>query len=186
MDYINKEFLIFITEKVNNIEFMIFLIISIVSWVIKKNVTDRIEQSKEFFISSYNEDLSRLNEINSMLIFLSLEPENNKKSKKLFKLLVKNIHLIEFEDMNKFLNNIYENYHNGKPINERLYFKFLEKIGEIIKEKNKIIETHKQEYVYSNTHYIKFYSKKITLSLVWILSILALLYIVKYFVQVFV
>lgn len=183
MDYLNSDLLQFILAKADDIEFIVFLFVSIAAWIIKTNFIESIEKSKDIFINTYKDEINILNQINSLLILLSLEPENSKKSKKVFEILVKNIHILKYNNKYDFLNNIYKNYTNKEKINERLFIEFLRSIRQSIKEKNNIIEKHKKIYVDYNKHYLKFYLYKFVKSVFMIVLILVILYAIKYIFQ---
>ncbi len=181
-----KNILIFINNKINDIEFILFLILSICSLIIKKYITDSIIQSENIFINTQKKDLNNLNKIYFSLVQLSLKPNSKYKSKKLYKVLLKNHCIIESKKDNDLLKNIYENYTTNKPLNEKLIFDYLREIQTKIKEINNIIRKNNSKYIEYNSKPIIFYLKKILFSLLLIIIIISILYFLRsFYIQLF-
>ena len=181
-----KNILIFINNKINDIEFILFLILSICSLIIKKYITDSIIQSENIFINTQKKDLNNLNKIYFSLVQLSLKPNSKYKSKKLYKVLLKNHSIIESKKDNDLLKNIYENCTINKPLNEELIFDYLRQIQTKIKEINNIIKKNNYKYLEYNSKPIKFYSKKIFFSLSLIILTILILYGLRYcYIEIF-
>lgn len=106
---LSNEILTFIDGKMNDIEFIVFLIISIFSLVIKKFITDSIAQSEKIFINTQKENLKKLNKIYFALVQLSLKPNSKFRSKKLYKLLLNNFYTMNTKEDTKLLESIYDN-----------------------------------------------------------------------------
>ena len=180
-----KNILLLIDTKINDIEFIIFLIIGICSFVIKKFITDSMTQSENIFINTQKENLNNLNKIYFNLVQLSLEPNSKSKSKKLYKLLLKNSFILVKKE-NDLLKNIYENYTTNKPLNEKLIFDYLREIQTKIKEINNIIRKNNSKYIEYNSKPIIFYLKKILFSLLLIIIIISILYFLRsFYIQLF-
>lgn len=185
-EYLFNNILLLIDTKINDIEFIIFLIIGICSFVIKKYITDSITQSENIFINTQKENLNNLNKIYFNLVQLSLKPNSKSKSKKLYKVLLKNHSIIESKKDNDLLKNIYENYTINKPLNEGLIFDYLRQIQTKIKEINNIIKKNNYKYIEYNSKPIRFYSKKIFFSLLFIILTILFLYGVRYcYIEIF-
>ncbi len=181
-----KNILLLIDTKINDIEFIIFLIIGICSFVIKKFITDSMTQSENIFINTQKENLNNLNKIYFNLVQLSLKPNSKYKSKKLYKVLLKNHSIIESKKDNDLLKNIYENYTTNKPLNEKLIFDYLREIQTKIKEINNIIRKNNSKYIEYNSKPIIFYLKKILFSLLLIIIIISILYFLRsFYIQLF-
>lgn len=118
MSWIDKnlfeEIFILINSKINDIEFIIFLILSIFSLVIKKHITDSIAQSEKIFLNTQKAKLKKLNKIYFSIVQLVLKPNSKSKTKKLYKLLLKNPYTIDSKKDNYLLENFYENYTKTK------------------------------------------------------------------------
>ena len=181
-----KNILLLIDTKINDIEFIIFLIIGICSFVIKKYITDSITQYENIFINTQKENLNNLNKIYFNLVQLSLKPNSKSKSKKLYKLLLKNSFILVKKENDDLLKNIYESYTSKKPLNERLILDYIRNIQTKIKEINKIIETNNSKYLEYNSNPTWFYLKKILLSASLILFTISILYILRYcYIKIF-
>ena len=185
-EYLFKNILLLIDTKMNDIEFIIFLIIGICSFVIKKYITDSITQSENIFINTQKENLNNLNKIYFNLVQLSLKPNSKSKSKKLYKLLLKNSFILVKKENDDLLKNIYESYTSKKPLNERLILDYIRNIQTKIKEINKIRETNNSKYLEYNSNPTWFYFKKILLSASLILFTISILYILRYcYIKIF-
>ena len=181
-----KNILLLIDTKINDIEFIIFLIIGICSFVIKKFITDSMTQSENIFINTQKENLNNLNKIYFNLVQLSLEPNSKSKSKKLYKLLLKNSFILVKKENDDLLKNIYESYTSKKLLNEKLILDYIRNIQTKIKEINQIIETNNLKYLEYNSNPIWFYFKKILLSASLILFTISILYILRYcYIKIF-
>ena len=181
-----KNILLLIDTKINDIEFIIFLIIGICSFVIKKYITDSITQSENIFINTQKENLNNLNKIYFNLVQLSLEPNSKSKSKKLYKLLLKNSFILVKKENDDLLKNIYESYTSKKLLNEKLILDYIRNIQTKIKDINQIIETNNLKYLEYNSNPIWFYFKKILLSASLILFTISILYILRYcYIKIF-
>lgn len=176
-----KNILIFINNKIDDVEFILFLILSICSLIIKKYIMDSIIQSENIFINTQKKDLNNLNKIYFSLVQLSLKPNSKYKSKKLYKVLLKSHCIIENKKDNDLLKNIYENYTTNKPLNEKLIFDYIREIQTKIKEINNIIKKNNSKYLEYNSKPIIFYFKKILFSVSLIIFTLLILYFLRFF-----
>ncbi|MBE3609211.1 hypothetical protein [Campylobacter californiensis] len=174
-----KNILLFINDKINDVEFILFLILGICSLIIKKYITDSVAQSENIFINTQKENLDNLNQIYFCLVQLSLKPNSKSNAKKLYKLLLKNSYIVDIKENNDLLKNVYENYSKDKPLNEKLIFDYLRKIQDKIKEINNIINKNNSRYLEQQNNPVKFYLKKASFSLFLIIFILLILYVLR-------
>ncbi|MDU5326079.1 hypothetical protein [Campylobacter ureolyticus] len=177
---LSNEILTFIDGKMNDIEFIVFLIISIFSLVIKKFITDSIAQSEKIFINTQKENLKKLNKIYFALVQLSLKPNSKFRSKKLYKLLLNNFYTMNTKEDTKLLESIYDNYEKNKDLNEKMILEYTRKIQIKIKEINNIIDKNNSTYSEFQSNPIIFYFKKMLLAIFIVFLILIILYIFKY------
>ncbi|WP_143296736.1 hypothetical protein [Campylobacter ureolyticus] len=164
----------------NDIEFIVFLIISIFSLVIKKFITDSIAQSEKIFINTQKENLKKLNKIYFALVQLSLKPNSKFRSKKLYKLLLNNFYTMNTKEDTKLLESIYDNCEKNKDLNEKMILEYTRKIQIKIKEINNIIDKNNSTYSKFQSNPIIFYFKKMLLAIFIVFLILIILYIFKY------
>ncbi|MCZ6160628.1 hypothetical protein [Campylobacter ureolyticus] len=164
----------------NDIEFIVFLIISIFSLVIKKFITDSIAQSEKIFINTQKENLKKLNKIYFALVQLSLKPNSKFRSKKLYKLLLNNFYTMNTKEDTKLLESIYDNCEKNKDLNEKMILEYTRKIQIKIKEINNIIDKNNSTYSEFQSNPIIFYFKKMLLAIFIVFLILIILYIFKY------
>lgn len=177
---LSNEILTFIDGKMNDIEFIVFLIISIFSLVIKKFITDSIAQSEKIFINTQKENLKKLNKIYFALVQLSLKPNSKFRSKKLYKLLLNNFYTMNTKEDTKLLESIYDNCEKNKDLNEKMILEYTRKIQIKIKEINNIIDKNNSTYSEFQSNPIIFYFKKMLLAIFIVFLILIILYIFKY------
>ncbi len=177
---LSNEILTFIDGKMNDIEFIVFLIISIFSLVIKKFITDSIAQSEKIFINTQKENLKKLNKIYFALVQLSLKPNSKFRSKKLYKLLLNNFYTMNTKEDTKLLESIYDNCEKNKDLNEKMILEYTRKIQIKIKEINNIIDKNNSTYSEFQSNPIMFYIKKILLVICIVFSMLVFLYVLQY------
>lgn len=177
---LSNEILTFIDGKMNDIEFIVFLIISIFSLVIKKFITDSIVQSEKIFINTQKENLKKLNKIYFALVQLSLKPNSKFRSKKLYKLLLNNFYTMNTKEDTKLLESIYDNCEKNKDLNEKMILEYTRKIQIKIKEINNIIDKNNSTYSEFQSNPIMFYIKKILLVICIVFSMLVFLYVLQY------
>lgn len=177
---LSNEILTFIDGKMNDIEFIVFLIISIFSLVIKKFITDSIAQSEKIFINTQKENLKKLNKIYFALVQLSLKPNSKFRSKKLYKLLLNDFYTMNTKEDTKLLESIYDNCEKNKDLNEKMILEYTRKIQIKIKEINNIIDKNNSTYSEFQSNPIIFYFKKMLLAIFIVFLILIILYIFKY------
>ena len=177
---LSNEILTFIDGKMNDIEFIVFLIISIFSLVIKKFITDSIAQSEKIFINTQKENLKKLNKIYFALVQLSLKPNSKFRSKKLYKLLLNNFYTMNTKEDTKLLESIYDNCEKNKDLNEKMILEYTRKIQIKIKEINNIIDKNNSTYSEFQSNPIVFYIKKILLVICIVFSMLVFLYVLQY------
>lgn len=176
---LSNEILTFIDGKMNDIEFIVFLIISIFSLVIKKFITDSIAQSEKIFINTQKENLKKLNKIYFALVQLSLKPNSKFRSKKLYKLLLNNFYTMNTKEDTKLLESIYDNCEKNKDLNEKMILEYTRKIQIKIKEINNIIDKNNSTYSEFQSNPIVFYIKKILLVIYIVFSMLVFLYFLQ-------
>lgn len=176
---LSNEILTFIDGKMNDIEFIVFLIISIFSLVIKKFITDSIAQSEKIFINIQKENLKKLNKIYFALVQLSLKPNSKFRSKKLYKLLLNNFYTMNTKEDTKLLESIYDNCEKNKDLNEKMILEYTRKIQIKIKEINNIIDKNNSTYSEFQSNPIVFYIKKILLVIYIVFSMLVFLYVLQ-------
>lgn len=176
---LSNEILTFIDGKMNDIEFIVFLIISIFSLVIKKFITDSIAQSEKIFINTQKENLKKLNKIYFALVQLSLKPNSKFRSKKLYKLLLNNFYTMNTKEDTKLLESIYDNCEKNKDLNEKMILEYTRKIQIKIKEINNIIDKNNSTYSEFQSNPIVFYIKKILLVIYIVFSMLVFLYVLQ-------
>lgn len=176
---LSNEILTFIDGKMNDIEFIVFLIISIFSLVIKKFITDSIAQSEKIFINTQKENLKKLNKIYFALVQLSLKPNSKFRSKKLYKLLLNNFYTMNTKEDTKLLESIYDNCEKNKDLNEKMILEYTRKIQIKIKEINNIIDKNNSTYSEFQSNPIMFYIKKILLVICIVFSMLVFLYFLQ-------
>ncbi|MCI6641651.1 MULTISPECIES: hypothetical protein [Campylobacter] len=176
---LSNEILTFIDGKMNDIEFIVFLIISIFSLVIKKFITDSIAQSEKIFINTQKENLKKLNKIYFALVQLSLKPNSKFRSKKLYKLLLNNFYTMNTKEDTKLLESIYDNCEKNKDLNEKMILEYTRKIQIKIKEINNIIDKNNSTYSEFQSNPIMFYIKKILLVICIVFSMLVFLYVLQ-------
>ena len=176
---LSNEILTFIDGKMNDIEFIVFLIISIFSLVIKKFITDSIAQSEKIFINTQKENLKKLNKIYFALVQLSLKPNSKFRSKKLYKLLLNNFYTMNTKEDTKLLESIYDNCEKNKDLNEKIILEYTRKIQIKIKEINNIIDKNNSTYSEFQSNPIVFYIKKILLVIYIVFSMLVFLYVLQ-------
>ncbi|WP_281529626.1 hypothetical protein [Campylobacter hominis] len=176
---LSNEILTFIDGKMNDIEFIVFLIISIFSLVIKKFITDSIAQSEKIFINTQKENLKKLNKIYFALVQLSLKPNSKFRSKKLYKLLLNNFYTMNTKEDTKLLESIYDNCEKNKDLNEKMILEYTRKIQIKIKEINNIIDKNNSTYSEFQSNPIMFYIKKILLVIYIVFSMLVFLYVLQ-------
>lgn len=176
---LSNEILTFIDGKMNDIEFIVFLIISIFSLVIKKFITDSIAQSEKIFINTQKENLKKLNKIYFALVQLSLKPNSKFRSKKLYKLLLNNFYTMNTKEDTKLLESIYDNCEKNKDLNEKMILEYTRKIQIKIKEINNIIDKNNSTYSEFQSNPIVFYIKKILLVICIVFSMLVFLYVLQ-------
>lgn len=176
---LSNEILTFIDGKMNDIEFIVFLIISIFSLVIKKFITDSIAQSEKIFINTQKENLKKLNKIYFALVQLSLKPNSKFRSKKLYKLLLNNFYTMNTKEDTKLLESIYDNCEKNKDLNEKMILEYTRKIQIKIKEINNIIDKNNSTYLEFQSNPIMFYIKKILLVVCIVFSMLVFLYVLQ-------
>ncbi|MCZ6172738.1 hypothetical protein [Campylobacter ureolyticus] len=164
----------------NDIEFIVFLIISIFSLVIKKFITDSIAQSEKIFINTQKENLKKLNKIYFALVQLSLKPNSKFRSKKLYKLLLNNFYTMNTKEDTKLLESIYDNCEKNKDLNEKMILEYTRKIQIKIKEINNIIDKNNSTYSEFQSKPIIFYVKKIVSAIYIVFYILVILYALQY------
>lgn len=177
---LSNEILTFIDGKMNDIEFIVFLIISIFSLVIKKFITDSIAQSEKIFINTQKENLKKLNKIYFALVQLSLKPNSKFRSKKLYKLLLNNFYTMNTKEDTKLLESIYDNCEKNKDLNEKMILEYTRKIQIKIKEINNIIDKNNSTYSEFQSKPIIFYVKKIVSAIYIVFYILVILYALQY------
>lgn len=176
---LSNEILTFIDGKMNDIEFIVFLIISIFSLVIKKFITDSIAKSEKIFINTQKENLKKLNKIYFALVQLSLKPNSKFRSKKLYKLLLNNFYTMNTKEDTKLLESIYDNCEKNKDLNEKMILEYTRKIQIKIKEINNIIDKNNSTYSEFQSNPIVFYIKKILLVIYIVFSMLVFLYVLQ-------
>lgn len=176
---LSNEILTFIDGKMNDIEFIVFLIISIFSLVIKKFITDSIAQSEKIFINTQKENLKKLNKIYFALVQLSLKPNSKFRSKKLYKLLLNNFYTMNTKEDTKLLESIYDNCEKNKDLNEKMILEYTRKIQIKIKEINNVIDKNNSTYSEFQSNPIVFYIKKILLVIYIVFSMLVFLYVLQ-------
>lgn len=176
---LSNSILTYVSEKTKDAEFIVFLIISIFSLVIKKFITDSIAQSEKIFINTQKENLKKLNKIYFALVQLSLKPNSKFRSKKLYKLLLNNFYTMNTKEDTKLLESIYDNCEKNKDLNEKMILEYTRKIQIKIKEINNIIDKNNSTYSEFQSNPIMFYIKKILLVIYIVFSMLVFLYVLQ-------
>ncbi len=176
---LSNSILTYVSEKTKDAEFIVFLIISIFSLVIKKFITDSIAQSEKIFINTQKENLKKLNKIYFALVQLSLKPNSKFRSKKLYKLLLNNFYTMNTKEDTKLLESIYDNCEKNKDLNEKMILEYTRKIQIKIKEINNIIDKNNSTYSEFQSNPIVFYIKKILLVIYIVFSMLVFLYVLQ-------
>lgn len=176
---LSNSILTYVSEKTKDAEFIVFLIISIFSLVIKKFIIDPIAQSEKIFTSTQKGELKKLDKIRAALIQLSLEPFSKSKSKALYELLTSNTCIINIKVDSELQKNLYQNYKENKTLNEELILNYTIAVQNKVKKIKSIIDKNNSTYSEFQSNPIVFYIKKILLVIYIVFSMLVFLYVLQ-------